>query len=105
MAVQLDEKTEVTLPLKIVIGMGIALVSAAGFVFHVEERIDTLEGTLTRKSVQWDAASKFVTEFKPHPLVNETAERVRELELTVVKQQKDIEYLQKHIVELKQKGK
>jgi uncharacterized coiled-coil protein SlyX len=105
MAVQLDEKTEVTLPLKIVIGMGIALVSAAGFVFHVEERIDTLEGTLTRKSVPWDAASKFVTEFKPHPLVNETAERVRELELTVVKQQKDIEYLQKHIVELKQKGK
>jgi len=93
MAVQLDEKTEVTLPLKIVIGMGIALVSAAGFVFHVEERIGTLEGTLTRKSVPWDAASKFVTEFKPHPLVNETAERVRQLEIEVTKLQKDIEYL------------
>jgi hypothetical protein len=93
MAVQLDEKTEVTLPLKIVIGMGIALVSAAGFVFHVEERIGTLEGTLTRKSVPWDAASKFVTEFKPHPLVNETADRVRQLELEVTKLQKDIEYL------------
>ena len=93
MAVQLDEKTEVTLPLKIVIGMGIALVSAAGFVFHVEERIDTLEGTLTRKSVPWDAASKFVTEFKPHPLVNETADRVRQLELEVTRLQKDIEYL------------
>ena len=105
MAVQLDEKTEVTLPLKIVIGMGIALVSAAGFVFHVEDRIGSLEATLPRKSINWDAASKFVTEFKPHPLVNETAERVRELELTLVKQQKDIEYLQKHIVELKQKGK
>lgn len=93
MAVQLDEKTEITLPLKIVIGMGIALVSAAGFVFHVEERIGTLEGTLTRKSVPWDAASKFVTEFKPHPLVNETADRVRHLELEVTKLQKDIEYL------------
>ena len=93
MAVQLDEKTEVTLPLKIVIGIGIALVSAAGFVFHVEERIGTLEGTLTRKSVPWDAASKFVTEFKPHPLVNETADRVRQLELEVTKLQKDIEYL------------
>jgi hypothetical protein len=93
MAVQLDEKTEVTLPLKIVIGMGIALVSAAGFVFHVEDRIGTLEGTLTRKSVPWDAASKFVTEFKPHPLVNETADRVRQLELEVTKLQKDIEYL------------
>ena len=73
--------------------MGIALVSAAGFVFHVEERIDTLEGTLTRKSVQWDAAGKFVTEFKPHPLVSETADRVRHLELEVTKLQKDIEYL------------
>lgn len=93
MSVQLDEKTEVTLPLKIVIGMGIALVSAAGFVFHVEERIGTLEGTLTRKAVPWDAASKFVTEFKPHPLVNETADRVRQLELEVTRLQKDIEYL------------
>ena len=73
--------------------MGIALVSAAGFVFHVEERIGTLEGTLTRKSVPWDAASKFVTEFKPHPLVNETADRVRQLELEVTRLQKDIEYL------------
>jgi cell division protein FtsL len=105
MAVQIDEKTEVTLPLKIVIGMGIALVSAAGFVFHVEDRISSLEATLTRKAIQWDAAGKFVTEFKPHPLVNETAERVRDLELEIVKHQKDIEYLQKHIVELKQKGK
>jgi hypothetical protein len=105
MAVKLDEKTEITLPLKIAIGIGIALVSAAGFVFHVEERIDTIEATLTRKAVSWDAAGKFVTEFAPHPLVNETAERVRTLELETVKQQKDIEYLQKYIVELKQKGK
>ena len=85
--------------------MGIALVSAAAFVFHIEERINNIESTLTRKAVNWDAAGKFVTEFKPHPLVNETAERVRELELAVAKQQKDIEYLQKHIVELKQKSK
>jgi uncharacterized coiled-coil protein SlyX len=105
MAVQIDEKTEITLPLKIVIGVGIVLVTAAGFVFHVEERIGMLEGTLTRKAVQWDAANKFVTEFKPHPLVSETADRVRELELTVAKQHKDIEYLQKHIAELKQKSK
>ena len=93
MAVQLDEKTEVTLPLKIVIGMGIALVSAAAFVFHIEERIGTIESTLTRKAVPWDAASKFVTEFKPHPLVNETADRVRHLEIEVTRLQKDIEYL------------
>jgi len=105
MAVKLNEKTEITLPLKLAIGIGIALVSAAGFVFHVEERIDTIEATLTRKTVGWDAAGKFVTEFNPHPLVSETAERVRILELETAKQQKDIEYLQKYIVELRQKGK
>jgi uncharacterized coiled-coil protein SlyX len=105
MAVQIDEKTEVTLPLKIVIGMGVVLVSAAAFVFHIEDRIGSLEATLTRKTINWDAASKFVTEFKPHPLVNETAERVRELELTMVKQQKDVEFLQKQFAELKQQGR
>jgi hypothetical protein len=93
MAVQIDEKTEVTLPLKIVIGMGVALVSAAAFVFHIEERINNIESTVTKKSVNWDAAGKFVTEFKPHPLVNETADRVRQLEIEVAKLQKDIEYL------------
>jgi hypothetical protein len=93
MAVQIDEKTEVTLPLKIVIGMGVALVSAAAFVFHIEERINNIESTFTKKSVNWDAAGKFVTEFKPHPLVNETADRVRQLEIEVAKLQKDIEYL------------
>jgi hypothetical protein len=105
MAVQLDEKTEVTLPLKIVIGMGIALVSAAGFVFHIEDRIDNVESTITRKTTNWDAASKFVNEFKPHPLVNETADRVRHMELTLVKQEKDIEYLRKELSDLKHKGK
>jgi cell division protein FtsL len=95
MAVQLDEKTEVTLPLKIVIGMGIALVSAAAFVFHIEDRINSIESTINKKTLTWDAASKFVNEFKPHPLVNETADRVRNLELEVAKLQKDIEYLKK----------
>jgi hypothetical protein len=101
MSTTIDEKTEVTLPLKIVIGMGAALISATVFVYHIEGRIDNLENNFTRKSIGWDAASKFVTEFKPHPLVNETADRVRQLDLEITKLQKDIEYLQKQV----EKGK
>jgi hypothetical protein len=101
MATTIDEKTEVTLPLKIVIGMGAALISATAFVYHIESRIDNLETTFARKSIGWDASNKFVTEFKPHPLVNETADRVRQLDLEIIKLQKDIEYLQKQV----EKGK
>ncbi len=96
MPIQLDEKTEITLPLKIVVGLGVALASAAAFVLHIESRIDVLDSTITRKSIVWDSAGKFVAEFKPHPSVNETAERVRQMELEMIRQQKDIEYLQKH---------
>jgi hypothetical protein len=95
MAIQIDEKTEVTLPLKLVLGLAIALVSASLFVFHIETRIDNIESSVTRRSVDWDAAGKFVTEFKPHPLVDETAVRVRQLELEIAKLQKDVEYIKK----------
>tara|TARA_R110000868_G_scaffold168373_2_gene403067 strand:+ start:127 stop:420 length:294 start_codon:yes stop_codon:yes gene_type:complete len=95
MSIKLDEKTEVTLPLKIIIGIGIALVSVAAFVLHIESRIDNIESNITKKTISWDAAGKFVTEFKPHPLVNETADRVRYLEIETIKLQKDIEYLKK----------
>ena len=54
MPIQLDEKTEITLPLKIVVGLGVAL-------------------------------------------VNETAERVRQMELEMIRQQKDIEYLKEQL--------
>jgi cell division protein FtsL len=101
MATTIDEKTEVTLPLKIVISMGIALISATAFVYHIEGRIDNLETTFARKSIGWDAASKFVIEFKPHPLVNETADRVRQTDLEIIKLQKDIEHLQKELNDLK----
>ena len=95
MAIQLDEQTAVTLPLKTAIMLAFALVSATLFVFHIESRIDDIEATVSRKSVAWDAAGKFTAEFKPHPLVDEIDDRVRQLELQIVKQQKDIEYLTK----------
>jgi hypothetical protein len=97
MPIQLDEKTEITLPLKIVVGLGVALVSAVAFVLHIESRIDVLDSTIARKSIVWDSTGKFVAEFKPHPLVNETAERVRQMELEMIRQQKDIEYLKEQL--------
>lgn len=95
MAVKIDEKTEIILPLKLVVGLGVVVVSVALFVFHIDQRISDLEKTIEKRSVSWDAGAKFVAEFKPHPMVQQTADKVRELEISIVKQQKDIEYLQK----------
>ncbi len=93
MAIKLNEKTEVTIPIKMVVGLCVVIVSAAAFVFHIQERIDSVETTIDKKSVYWDSAAKFVNEFKPHPLVTDTADRVRLLEIEITRQNKDIEYL------------
>ena len=71
--------------------------SVAGFVFHTQERIDKIETTVDKKSVYWDSAAKFVNEFKPHPLIIDTAERVRLLELEITKQNRDIEHLKEKL--------
>ena len=97
MAIKLNEKTEVTVPIKLVIGLGVITVSVAAFVFHIQERIDSIEATIATKSIYWDSASKFVTEFKPHPLVTDTADRVRLLELEITKQNRDIEHLKEKL--------
>ena len=97
MAIKLNEKTEVTIPVKMVVGLCVVIVSVAGFVFHIQERIDSVETTIDKKSLYWDSAAKFVTEFKPHPLVTDTADRVRLLELEITKQNRDIEHLKQKL--------
>ncbi len=97
MAIKLNEKTEVTVPIKMVVSLCAVIVSVAAFVFHIQERIDKIETTVDKKSGYWDSAAKFVTEFKPHPLVTDTAERVRLLELEIARQNRDIEHLKEKL--------
>jgi hypothetical protein len=89
MAVQIDEKTEVTVPLKTLISVVTAIVIASWYVFTTQTRISELEHTVML------ADERFVSYIK-QPGRNTT-----DVELL----RKDFEYLQKEVIELKQKGK
>jgi hypothetical protein len=89
MAVQIDEKTEVTVPLKTLISVVSAIVVASWYVFTTQNRISDLEH-----------AQKLADE----RFVNYTKLPGREkMEVELLK--KDLEYLRKEINELKHKGK
>lgn len=89
MAVQIDEKTEVTIPLKTLISVVGALLVASWYVFNTQNKIADLEHS------QKLADERFV---------NYTKQPGRE-QLQVELLKKDLEYLQKEVLDLKQKGK
>ena len=89
MAVQLDEKTEVTVPLKTLISVVGAIVVASWYVFTTQTRISELEHSVML------ADERFVSYIK-QPGRNTT-----DVELL----RKDFEYMQKELAEIKQKTK
>jgi 5-bromo-4-chloroindolyl phosphate hydrolysis protein len=89
MAVQIDEKTEVTVPLKTLISVVSAIVVASWYVFTTQNKIADLEHTVKI------ADERFVS-YTKQPGRNTT-----DVELL----RKDFEYLRNEVSELKQKGK
>lgn len=89
MAVQIDEKTEVTVPLKTLISVVGFIVVSSWYVFTTQNKIADLEHTVKL------ADERFASYIK-QPGRNTT-----DVELL----RKDFEYMQKEITELKQKGK
>ena len=89
MAVQIDEKTEVTVPLKTLISVVSAIVVASWYVFTTQNKITDLEHTVKI------ADERFVS-YTKQPGRNTT-----DVELL----RKDFEYLRNEVSELKQKGK
>jgi hypothetical protein len=88
MSVQIDEKTEVTVPLKTLISVVSTIVIASWYVFTTQSRISELEHSMKL------ADERFVS-YTKQPGRNTT-----DVELL----RKDFEYMQKEIAELK-KGK
>lgn len=89
MAVQIDEKTEVTIPIKVLISVVGALLVASWYVFTTQSRIAELEHTVHLADERFS---------------NYTKQPGREkMEVELLK--KDLAYLQIQIEELKQKGK
>jgi hypothetical protein len=89
MSVQIDEKTEVTIPLKTLISIVSALLIASWYVFTTQSRISDLEHTVKL------ADERFSNYIK------QPGREKMEVELL----KKDLSYLQTQIEELKHRGK
>jgi hypothetical protein len=89
MSVQIDEKTEITVPLKTLITVVSALLVASWYVSATQNKIADLEHTMKL------ADERFVN-YTKQPGRNTT-----DVELL----RKDFEYLRNEVSELKQKGK
>ena len=85
MATKLSENTELKVSLKTLAVVIIAIVSAAAFVFHIEERLDILEMKTNTNKIQFES-------YREQPSRGHT-------DLAVMK--KELEYLKKEIDELK----
>ena len=89
MAVQIDEKTEVTVPLKTLISVVGAIIVASWYVFTTQTRISELEHTVMLSDERFSS------------YIKQPGRNTAELELL----RKDFEYLQKEVIEIKQKSK
>ena len=85
MAHKIDEKTELTVSLKTLAVVIVAIVSAAAFVFHMEERLDILEMKTNTNKIQFES-------YREQPSRSHT-------DIEVMK--KELEYLKKEIDQLK----
>ena len=87
MAHKIDEKTELTLSLKTVAVAIVAIVSAAAFVFHIEERLDVLEHNTMMNKAQFES-------YREQPSRSHTDVEVLKNEVEHLKQQ--IQELKSH---------
>ena len=87
MAHKIDEKTELTVSLKTLAVILIAVVSAAAFVFHMEERLDLLEHNTMMNKVQFES-------YREQPSRSHTDVEVLKNEVEHLKQQ--IQELKSH---------
>ena len=85
MALKIDEKTELRVSLKTLAVVIVAIISAAAFVFHMEERLDILEMKTNTNKIQFES-------YREQPSRSHT-------DVEVMK--KELEYLKKEIDQLK----
>ena len=89
MAVQIDEKTEITVPLKTLISVVGALLVASWYVSATQNKIADLEHSVKLADERFSS------------YVKQPGRNTADLELL----RKDFEYLRSEVAELKQKGK
>jgi len=82
MAHKIDEKTELRVSLKTLAVVIISIVSAAAFVFHMEERLDILEMKTNTNRIQFES-------YKEQPSRSHTDVQVMKKELEHLKEEID----------------
>jgi len=95
MVAKLNEGTEVSIPLKNLIGIVIASTLATMAYFGITERINFLEHELEMALIEIEENDSWIDDFQPPPIVQDTVKRVRELELLVKELQLKIEFSEK----------
>ena len=89
MAVQIDEKTEITVPLKTLISVVSAIVIASWYVFATQTRIAELEHTVKLSDERFAS------------YIKQPGRNTTDVELL----RKDFEYLRGEVAEIKRKSK
>ena len=89
MSVQIDEKTEITVPLKTLIAVVSSIVIASWYVFTTQNRIAELEHAVTLADERFSS------------YIKQPGRNTADLELL----RKDFEYLRSEVTEIKQKSK
>jgi Tfp pilus assembly protein PilO len=79
MAHKINEDTEIQVSLKTLIGILIAVISVAAFIFHLEERLDILEMKTNTNKVQFES-------YKEQPSRSYTEIEVLKKELEYIKE-------------------
>ena len=80
---KINEDTEVSIPLKNLIGLIVGTVIAVTAYFGLTERIAFLEHNYTMMDMQVDKNNDWINSFKPPPEVQDTIKCVRNLELKI----------------------
>ena len=92
---KINEDTEVSIPLKNLVGLIVGTVIAVTAYFGLTERIAFLEHNYTMMDMQVDKNNDWINSFKPPAEVRDTIKRVRNLELKIKELEILIEQFQK----------
>ena len=79
MAHKIGEDTEIQVSLKTLIGILIAVISVAAFIFHMEERLDVLEMKSNTNKIQFES-------YKEQPSRSHTDVEVLKKEIEYIKE-------------------
>ncbi len=78
---KLSDDSNITLPIKNLISIGAAIAISTWAYYGVIERLNKIEGTLTSHREEIEENDNWIDRFQPPKAVQETVERVRDLEI------------------------